>query len=68
MNTTPLLLSTTIEGAIVAVLGMLVKHFGLPIGEGELATVIAAALEIIGVVMVIIGRYRAKTTISGILK
>ena len=67
-DTKPLLLSTTVQGAILVALGMLVKYFGLPIGETELGDIMTAVLEIVGVVMVVIGRLKSNTRISGIIR
>ena len=56
--------STTIQGDITVVLGLLIRVFDLPIITGEIEAVVSAVLTVVGIVMVFVGRLKAKTAIA----
>ena len=56
----PFYLSTTIQGQIVAALGLIVQLFDLPVLSEEIQPTVAAVLTLIGIGVSIYGRIKTK--------
>jgi len=67
-NTKALCQSTTVQGAVVSLLGFIVSFFKLPIATEEIGQVISALAVLIGFGMTIYGRLRAREQIVGFWK
>lgn len=56
--------STTIQGDIIVVIGLLVRVLDMPILEDEIKAIVSALVTVIGIVMVFIGRFKAKKVVG----
>jgi hypothetical protein len=60
--------SKAMWGAIAVLAGLILRATGLEISDTEIINVIEWGLEIVGMIMVIIGRYKAKGPIKGLTR
>lgn len=65
-DTQDLLLSTTFQGALIALVGALLAIFKVDIGTDELTAIITGLCVVIGTGLVIYGRIKATKPISSI--
>ena len=56
--------STTLQGAVVEAFSLLTHWLGVPVVKDELDTAVASVLGLIGLVMVVVGRVKAKEEIT----
>ncbi|MFW5490415.1 MAG: hypothetical protein ACNI3A_18660 [Desulfovibrio sp.] len=56
--------SKTVLGIIIALVGAIVGHFGLPVDDAEIATFSSALLELVGFVLAVFGRVTAKQSLT----
>lgn len=61
-----LLLSTTFAGAVVSLVSFILMFFKIDISNEEVTQIVTGILAVIGTVMVIVGRLKAKTEITSI--